>query len=215
MRVFNMDQGTPEWQKIRAGVSTASMADAVYDRKKDGSLTAAGSTLVYRLALERIVQVPIDPVYVNTAMQHGKDNEDNAADALEARTGVFLDRVGFVMHDTLQAGCSPDRLIQGSNGGVEIKCPFSQAKVAEVWATGDVSEWTRQVEFQMWICGWDFAQLVIYDPRLEFCGMDLYVTRIERDEARMKLMGERIAEFCALVDQAEKSMREKAELMVA
>jgi hypothetical protein len=214
MKIINVEQGSAVWLSIRTGVLSASNATDFLSVKKDGSMTAAGKTLAHKLALERITGSLCDNFVGNTATQWGKDNESLAADAYEVRTGQILTSVGFVFHGELSAGCSPDRLICDDNGkpvgALEIKCPFSQTKVAEIWATGDVSEYEQQCKFQMYICNLQWVDIGVYDPRLSRSGLDLFVTRFERDESEMADIDQKTRKFLAYVDSIEAKIRAAA-----
>lgn len=211
MRTFNVEQRSPEWLRARLGRPTASRAAdalAFLKTKKDEAPAPAKARIDYaeELAFERVTGGLIEH-YVNTAMMRGEELEPDARAAYEASTGLLVDEVGFCLHDSVDAGASPDGLV-GEDGLIEIKCPASQAKVAHMWATGDVSEYVPQVEWQLWVTGRRWCDICVYDPRLHHCGMELLVVRHEMtDEARQRL-DEEVPKFLALVSEtAEKIMK--------
>ena len=134
------------------------------------------------------------PVYVNAAMQRGTDLEPLARDEYEARSGTMVEQVGIALHDVLDVGASPDGLV-GDDGLVEIKCPFEMTRVARVWATGDVSDYEHQVQWQLWVLGRSWCDVCVYDPRLEDVAMHLFVKRVHADPETFALFEREVPEF--------------------
>ncbi|MFT0692481.1 YqaJ viral recombinase family protein, partial [Pseudomonas aeruginosa] len=66
--------------------------------------------------------------YSNAAMQWGTEQEPFARIAYMADRGLDVQEIGFIQHETLMAGCSPDGLI-GTDGLIEIKCPVSATHI--------------------------------------------------------------------------------------
>jgi exodeoxyribonuclease (lambda-induced) len=159
------------------------------------------------LAFERVAGHPLDRA-VTVAMSRGSELEPDARAAYEARTGVLVDQMGFALHDTLQAGASPDGLI-GADGLLEIKCPFGQDRIARIWATNDVSEYAQQVEWQMWILGRQWCDVAIYDPRLSHAGMELLIVRHHITATAAQELDAKVPEFLALVTDIEATIRER------
>jgi exodeoxyribonuclease (lambda-induced) len=141
-------------------------------------------------------------------MQRGKELEPLARAAYEARTGELVEELGFVLHHSLLAGASPDGLVE-SAGLVEIKCPISHSQLAKIWAGNDVSDYTDQVDWQLWVLQRQWCDVVIYDPRLEHSGMDLLIVRHYLTETARKRLDERVPEFLELVDSIEANIRSR------
>lgn len=212
MRLFNVEQRSPEWLHARLGRPTASRAAdalAFLRAKKDEPPAPAKARIDYaeELAFERVTGGLIEHA-VTPAMMRGEELEPDARAAYEAKTGALVDDVGFCLHDTIDAGASPDGLV-GDDGLIEIKCPASQTRVAHMWASGDVSEYIPQVEWQLWVTGRSWCDVCIYDPRLSHCGMELLVVRHQMtDEARQRL-DLMVPEFLALVGDVEAKLRKR------
>ena len=56
-------------------------------------------------------------------MRRGCAREADGRDAYEAATGEIVQAVGFLRHETLPIGCSPDGIVGDFEGGLEVKCP--------------------------------------------------------------------------------------------
>lgn len=207
MRVFAVDQGSPEWLQLRTGVATASRAEDVLATLKSGAPAKARQDYACELAIERITGSMVEH-FVNGAMQRGTDLEPEARAAYEAMTGELVDQVGFCLHDSLAAGASPDGLI-GADGLLEIKCPQSQIKIAQYWATGDVSEYLPQVHWQMWITGRAWCDLVIYDPRMARAGYEVFHKRIDHTEDWNKRLSDAVPLFLDEVAAIETAIKQK------
>lgn len=136
--ILNVEQRSPEWFQVRAGLLTASVAHvpAMVGRKK-GEESTTRRDLRFKLALERINGAALEEAFTGNAdTERGVALEAEALAAYEARTGYLLTRVGFVYLDDLPIGCSPDGALAALEydtatelsrevflGGVDVKCP--------------------------------------------------------------------------------------------
>ena len=161
MIVVDVPQGTPEWLQARAGLLTASCAGDAFARTKSG-WAASRKNLVMRLVLERLTGKPQGSDFVSPAMERGTELEPDARRAYESSTGYIVDQVGFIRHDTLKAGGSPDGLV-GTDGIVEFKCPG--AAVHLEYLKGSVPNGhLLQVTHLLWLTGRKWADLVSFHP---------------------------------------------------
>jgi len=211
------DQRTEDWYAARLGKATASrFKDAIATKKqtekqkKDGlpgdpmqaQLDYCTELVVERLTGQRAQK------FVTAAMQWG-DHEPAARAAYERVTGRIVEETGFVAHDTLMAGCSPDGLVDW-DGLIEIKCPFNTANHIETLLNGMPAEHTAQVQGQMWITGREWCDFVSYDPRMPEA-LQLHVQRIQRDEAFIADLERRVTSFLAEVGNQVEALRRLAE----
>ncbi len=201
------EQGSAQWLYERCGNCTASrFADAI-GRIKSGAYSAARETYIWEIVIERITGQPSDH-WTSTAMLWGSSNEAMARMEYEARTGAFVEAVGFVKHSTLpNVGGSPDG-IMGDAGLLEIKCPYNSANHLKAIMGGMPIEHAAQVQGNLWITGRQWADFVSYDPRLP-APYDIYIERIERDadfiakmEAEIILFDAAITEMLAKLSEA-------------
>jgi predicted phage-related endonuclease len=163
MIVVCAEQRTPEWYQARVGRLTGSCAADMMARIKSGE-AAARRDLRLRLVCERLTGVSQEDVFVSPAMQRGIDKEADAFAAYEAHTGHLVQRVGFLAHDTLMAGCSPDGLI-GDVGIVELKCPKSATHLKYLRAKEIPTDYLFQVVHNLWITGAEWCDFVSFDDR--------------------------------------------------
>ena len=202
MQIRNFPQRSPEWYAARVGVATASRASDALGRLKNGQPSKACIDYATELAFERVSGSLVEKGFQTQAMARGQDLEPAARAAYESATGEMVTEIGFAIHDTLNAGCSPDGLVS-EDGLIEIKCPFSQTSVARLWTHADFSEYIDQVEWQLWITGRRWCDIVIYDPRLEPSGMDLLVQRYELSDVRRTEIEAQAVWFLDIVEQYE------------
>jgi hypothetical protein len=195
MKIIECAQGSPEWLLARCGVASASKFASVMAKIKSGE---AAERRNYRadLVVERLTGRPLEG-FTTAAMKQGTEREPFARMAYEARTGLIVQEVGFCRHDELEAGASPDGLIEG-DGGLEIKCPERSAHLRYLQQEGEPPEYTWQIQGGMWITGrawWDF---VSYNPDFPE-NLQLIVRRIKRDEDAIKRLADNVAQFMAEV----------------
>jgi len=189
-------QGTTDWFAIRLGKVTASRVADVIAKTKTGYSTSRENYMA-QLVVERLTQTKAES-YTNAAMQWGTDQEPFARAAYEAAQGVMVEEVGFVPHPTIEwAGASPDGLV-GDDGLVEIKCP-NTAQMIEALLTGKVpTKYFTQMQFQMACTGTKFCDYVVFDPRMP-AKAQLFVTRVNRDDAYIAEIEAEIVKFLAEV----------------
>ena len=202
------DQRTDDRYPARCGKATASRFKDVLARLKNGNPAADRQKYLTELVVERLTGQPV-PSYENAAMRWGTEQEAAARAAYEQRTGATVEETGFVAHDTLMAGCSPDGLVDW-DGLIEIKCPYNSATHIETLLNCMPAEHIAQVQGQMWITGRQWCDFVSYDPRMP-AELQLYVQRINRDPAFIADLERQVAEFLAEVGAQVEALRRLAE----
>lgn len=196
-------QGTEEWLAERVGFATASRFKDIMATIKTGE-AAARRNYRAQLVVERLTGKQQDS-FQNDAMRHGTETEPDARIAYEATTGKLVGEVGFIKHNIISAGCSPDGLI-GEDGGLEIKCPYQTAIHIETLLTGMPSEHIAQIQGAMWITGrkwWDF---VSFDPRLPE-HLQLRIERIERDASFIAKLESQVEIFLREVNENVRALQ--------
>lgn len=183
MKILTTTQRTPEWVTARLGMFTASCAADMLAQIKSGE-SAKRRDLRMRLVCERLTGQPQDDAYVNAAMQRGIDKEADAFAAYEALTGEMANTVGFLAHDALLAGCSPDGEIGGFAGLLEVKCPKTSTHVSYMRAKGVPSDYVPQMVHALWITGAAWCDFVSFDDRLP-AHLQLFTVRLNRDEKQI------------------------------
>lgn len=200
-----MIQGSTEWLAARAGKFTASRFADLMATTKSGP-SASRQNLIITLALERLTGEP-EQTFQNDAMRRGTELEPLARGAYEAKTGELVELASFVTDpDWPSVGVSPDGLL-GDDGLVEFKCPASQAKHFEALSNGaHAKEYRWQVQGQMWITGRQWCDVVSFDPRFPE-GLDLAITRVQRDEAAINQLREAVTVADAEVEAIVENMK--------
>lgn len=140
------DQGSEDWERIRAGRFTSSEWYKIMDcgkrpmsetelkaRPKTGKgskttqvpdpskMSPGGMTYIYQKVAEVLTGVPKPPAYAYPLV-YGKEMEPEGVEYFEKVTGLKTEIIGFTPWGD-HAGGSADRLI-GTDAGLEIKCPY-------------------------------------------------------------------------------------------
>lgn len=131
------------------------------------------------LAFERIAGVP-QLSRDTVEMRWGRNCEDYARFAYEARTGIRVQTVGFCMLESGYVGISPDGLVR-DDGGVEIKSPYNGRVHVDTWLHGMPEDHKHQVQACMWVTGRQWWDFVSFDPRVKK-HVQLYIETIYRDD---------------------------------
>ena len=184
MKVYTCEQRTPEWYAARVGMFTASSASDMLAKIKTGE-AAARRDLRMRLVLERVTGCAQESPYINAEMQRGIDKEPEAVAAYEALTGNLVRPVGFVAHDTLKAGCSPDGIVGDYEGVVELKCPKSATHLNYLRGGVMPSDYFGQIVHALWITGAKWADFLSFDDRFPD-PLQVFYVRVERDEQQIQ-----------------------------
>ena len=212
------DQRTDDWYAARCGKATASRFKDAMARKKPteaqakkglpGDPTQARQDYLTELVVERLTGRAIQK-FTTAAMLWGTQQEFAARAAYEAHTGIEVEETGFVAHDTLYAGCSPDGLVDW-DGLIEIKCPYNSAVHIETLLGGMPADHMPQVQGQMWITGRQWCDFVSYDPRMPE-PLQLYVQRIPADPKAIADLAFGISAFLKEVGSKVEALRRLAE----
>ena len=200
-------QRDADWYAARIGKATASRFKDAIATLKSGDPAQAQRDYVTELVVERLTGQRVQK-YVTAAMQWG-DHEPEARTAYERVTGTSVEETGFVAHDTLLAGCSPDGLVDW-DGLIEIKCPYNSAVHIETLLRGMPDEHIPQVQGQMWITGRQWCDFVSYDPRMPV-ELQLHVQRIQRDPGFIADLEAKVTSFLQQVGTQVEALRRLAE----
>lgn len=164
MIVHACPQRSPEWFTLRVGKLTGSRAHDMLATIKSGE-AAARRDLRVQLVCERLTGQSQDSGYINADMQRGIDLEPAALAAYEADTGTLFQPIGFVSHDELLAGCSPDGEVDEFTGILEVKCPKSSTHLSYLRSRSVPTDYLRQITHNLWITGAQWCDFVSFDDR--------------------------------------------------
>jgi hypothetical protein len=199
VRVLSTDQRTPEWYAARLGRLTGSRAGDMMTTIKTGE-SAARRNLRVQLVLERLTHVSQENGYVSKDMQYGLDRESDARAAYEGETGRLTSKVGFLAHDTLEAGCSVDGEIEGFTGILELKCRKSANHLHMLKTHKVPQDALWQVTHNLWITGAAWADYVSFDDRFPD-PLRLVLARVHRADLDLGGYETAVKGFLAEIDQ--------------
>lgn len=190
MIIYDCEQRSVEWMRIRTGKITASNADR---------LTTPAKIKTYQHeVLAEIMLGYLQEHFVSEAMQWGIDMEPRAMDWYKTQVDYKLKRVGFCQsREFMIAGCSPDLLVD-DDGLCEIKCPTSKNHLMQ-WIEGPSKEHQWQMQFQMLVTGREWCDFVTFDPRFpeQFRGK---IHHVKRDEKMIGQLKQGIMDVQSFID---------------
>jgi hypothetical protein len=187
MIVHDVTQGSPEWLKVRLGMPTTSRFDKIITAK---TLKYSRSAEGYRneLLAERVLGQPLGEWDGNDWTTRGTTLEAEAVRYYSFQTDRDVEAVGFVTDDDGRYGCSPDRLIVGEPGGLEIKCYGAKHHVACLLGEDPVTR--TQAQGQIWVCEWEWVDQLAYQPKFP-----PVLIRTERDDKFIKALSDAMDRF--------------------
>jgi hypothetical protein len=205
--VLSCSQRSEEWHRARLGRLCASYANDFLAQNKTPGDPAARKNLKVRLVLERVTGKSQESGYVSQDMQNGIDREADALALYEAQASVMLCYSGFVIHDTLMAGWSPDGHTHDWMGFVEAKAP-KPATHYETLRSGKVPlEYLRQmIHGGFWIGGAEWGDYVSYHPDFPE-SVQLFVKRIYRRDLDLEAHEKAVRTFLDEVDRECEALR--------
>jgi len=209
--VYTMPQRTEEWHDIRREKLTASEAGAWLAKcSTQTAIKARHKALCKILGQRSGIRVPDDfqvdpdgpePLSKSAwAIWRGINLEKDAVQAFTHATELDVQEVGFCVHKSKVAGCSPDGLILGEPEGFEGKCPLPETHCRYVLDGSLPDEYRDQVHFSMAVTGAKAWWFQSYCP-----GLPSLRIRIERDQYT-ESMAAGIVEFAALLKEANQKM---------
>jgi hypothetical protein len=218
-----IEQGTPEWEKVRIGRFTASeifrlmepakreMTEAeLKARPKSGKgstaklvndyskLSDAALTYIYEKVAEELTGRAQQQGYAFPIV-HGNTYEEEAAEYFAQKTGFELQKTGFYKYTTA-AGGSPDRLVN-NDGILEIKAPFNSVNQVKYLMLTDEYDLRReyfpywcQVQCNMMFADRSIAHFVTYDFRMKVEKMKMQHIKVKPDLEFHNLVRKKIAQ---------------------
>ena len=192
MKIYDFEQGTEEWHKIRLGKITASKFDILTGK-------TFGKT-VYNYAYEIVAEIITGQWKEVSAkqMEWGSENEPYARKAYKMLTFNNAKEIGFIEHDDM-IGCSPDGII-GDEGLIEIKCPWNSSNHVISLAKKEIPLiYKAQVQGQLWISERKWCDFVSYDPRVKDDFKKIILIRVNRDEEYIEFLKEKVFKFKKIV----------------
>lgn len=164
MEVHYIEQRTPEWYAVRAGLPTAS------EFKKLVTPTGKPSTQYKGLACTLANEVFLkksdpDGFEGNAWTDRGAELEERALAWYQLEYGVEVKACGFITNERSRwkAGCSPDALV-GDDGMVEVKCLKAENHTAALVKLP--ADYKPQTQGQIILAEREWCDLLFYHPDL-------------------------------------------------
>lgn len=212
--ILDCEQRSDVWIAARIGRLTGTGAGRIWsgwdvkEGRKKGSESTQRRDLRLMLSCERITgQSQEEDFKLSPDMQRGIDQEQEAFDAYELETGRAIRRVGFVAHNELPIGCSPDGLIGSIEGGVELKNPKTATHVGYVRDGVIPEEYIPQLRHNIYVTGaawWDF---VSRDSRLPG-RLGLFIRRLYAKDADLARYHDETTKFLDETEHEYSALRQ-------
>lgn len=184
MRISKHEQRSPEWFAERLGCPSASQFGRIITPTGQASKQVDG--YINELVAEKVTGSQAY-FHETEAMRIGTEREPDAVMNFNYITDYEVSEIGFCKHDKLEAGASPDGVIDLPDGKVavlEIKCPQANTMVEYLRDAILPPKYKPQVQGQLWITEAHHAYFFAYHPRF----VPLLV-KVERDEDFIAKLG--------------------------
>lgn len=206
MRIIDCPQGSDEWFAARAGRATASKFSAILSKIKSGE-AAGRRNYRAQLVVERLTGKPVTS-FETASMRQGTEREPLARDAYMVQSGAFVEQIGFIQHDEIACGGSPDGLID-ADGCIEIKCPELATHLEYLRGTGAPAEYVPQIQGVLWLAEREWCDFASFNPDFPE-PLQLLVRRIPRDEKYITALELAVRLFLDEVDAEVEQLRKLA-----
>lgn len=209
MIIHNVEQNTEEWDKLRLGKFTASVADKLLtDRGNKGYID-----LIKKIFEEQYTGEPCESKawQGNKYTDRGHELESFALEAYERENFCDVESVGFIELNKY-VGCSPDSFV-GEDALVQAKCPIfdTQMGYLEIMEMDidDIAKmrkissgYYKQMQFELYVTDRKWNDFYSWHPKL-----DSVQIRVDRDYIMIKQIETRLAESIELVNKRVKELR--------
>jgi len=200
MQVYrDIEQGTPEWFAVRAGIPTASMYSAVMAKGKGGEPSKSRRTYMLKLAGERLTG-RLSESFSNGHTERGHEDEPKARALYAFLKDVEVEEVAFIRSGN--TGASPDGLI-GQDGMLELKSklPHLHLALLERERAGEKGilvppEHILQIQGGLWVAEREWMDFGSYCE-----GLPMFIQRVYRDDSRIAEIAKAVDQFNAELDE--------------
>lgn len=190
MKIYKeIEQGSPEWFKIRELKLTASNAQAI------GNAGKGLETLITEMAAEYYSTAEKEH-FTSKDIERGIELEKVAREVYELEKDVEIEQVGFI-EESEHVGFSPDGLI-GKIGLVEFKSlnDVAHYKLTKYGEKEIETKYVWQVQMQLLISKRKWCDLVFYNPNFE---KSLIIFRMEPNKETFEKLKVGIAKGIELI----------------
>ena len=204
--IIDAEQRSAAWFAARAGKVTASRASDFLAKTKTGYSTSRKNYLV-QLVAERLTGQPQDDGgYVSAAMLRGVELEPQAFATYEATTGNMPFKVGFLAHNELPIGSSPDGVIGDFEGVLELKVPLPATHLGYLKAGTLPADYLPQVSHHLLVSGAGYCDFMSYGPNFPD-RLQVFLVRVNRADVDLAGYESELRTFLAEVEREEQALR--------
>lgn len=197
MKIHPDEQGSLSWELLRAGRVTASEFDNIVTplfKQREGKMV---ETYLSQKIAEWWQGGPLPSFSVFSTDQGSILENADAVPWFELENNCEVQRVGFIAHDTLMCGCSPDGLID-ANRGLEVKCAQAPNHVKWLLAGKVPEDYLAQVHFSLFITNFQSWTFLAY--RRNFPAL---IVNVERDEEIQEKIRDALMDFLIRFEAAK------------
>ena len=165
MITLDCEQGSQEWVEARLGIPTASEFSRIVT--STGKLSASRGPYLGELLAEYCLGETYSDFGMTEWMERGKVLEPSARKYYSFHRDADVESVGFCYRDQARmVGCSPDGLVGGDDGLLELKCPSPGKHV--FWLAQGVlpREHFAQCQGALWVTGRPWIDFMSFHPQL-------------------------------------------------
>jgi putative phage-type endonuclease len=170
----DVEQNSEEWGELRKKKFTASMFSELFMKKE----TAGYKKAIRKVVFERLTGESPES-FKSEYMDRGHELESAAKEAYELYSFETVKPGGFFELNEW-VGASPDGLV-GEDGMIEIKSPAYNTFIDYLLSGRVPSEYTHQIQGQLYVTGRKWSDFVAYHPSLP-----LIVKRVYPDPIMIK-----------------------------
>ncbi len=189
------EQNSVEWLSARAGVVTASEADALVSPKFEVRKGKGLDTYLAQKVAEKWTGGPISNA-MTLDMDFGKILEEEAIPWLAFEYDWSIERPALITSLDDKIGCSPDGWLK-EGVGLEIKCPSPQNHVKYLLANVVPDDYVAQIQFSMFVTGAKEWRFVSYRR-----GFPNLVLGVLRDETAQDAISTALESFLPRLETA-------------
>lgn len=197
--IDDIEQGTEEWFKIKAGKPGASSFSKIITTKGEPSKSA--KDYMYQLAAEAITG-KVENGYQSPAMTDGIEREPESRILYEFINLVNVEQVGVIFSDDQSYLCSPDGLINREYG-IEMKNVLPKTQVKYLLNGKVPTEYYQQVQGSLLITGFDRWDFMSYCP-----GLEPFILQCGPDPKFQSKLKEQLEDFCLKLAITIKKLKE-------
>lgn len=191
VEIFNVEQGSAEWLECRRGIPTASHFKDILAKSEELYMRHKYRR---RLAAERYSEQVLES-FSNAHTERGKIQEPKIRAAYAFLTGADLQQIGFARRGI--AGCSPDSLIVGQKGLLEIKSANPDILFDYIDKGVFPPEHKAQCQGGLWVMEYQFVDIAIgyFPDPVPKRPYPVFIKRAPRDEAFIAALAREVEKF--------------------